>query len=93
VVLYEGHAYVVWTWENNFAKFYVRHIGYDYVVLDWAFQIDEGNPELKRLPQGANPSPADLKEPRAASGKTQIPAERPGRTPDPKRNETEKRGR
>jgi len=46
VNLYEGHAYWVWTWDNHFAKFRVTHIGDDYVVIDWAYQIDEGNPEL-----------------------------------------------
>jgi len=46
VSLIEGHAYLVWTWENHFAKFRVRAIGYDYVVLDWAYQTDAGNPEL-----------------------------------------------
>jgi hypothetical protein len=46
VRLYEGHAYHVWTWDDHFAKFRVEHVGYDYVVIDWAYQIDEGNPEL-----------------------------------------------
>ena len=46
VTLYEGHASYVWTWDNHFAKFKVTHIGFDYVVMDWAYQIDEGNPEL-----------------------------------------------
>lgn len=46
VILRTGHAYWVWTWENNFAKFRVRTVEEDYVVLDWAYQSDEGNPEL-----------------------------------------------
>ena len=50
VVLYPGHAYWVWTWENHFAKFRVHAIGDDFVVLDWAFQVDEGNPELVVIP-------------------------------------------
>lgn len=80
VTLYEGHAYVVWTWENNFAKFQVQHIGYDYVVIDWAFQIDEGNPELKSLTAEKELTPADLKKPRAAAGDNRIPISRPSRT-------------
>ena len=50
VTLYEGHGYLVWTWENHFAKFRVVEIGDDYVVIDWAYQIDEGNPELIVMP-------------------------------------------
>lgn len=57
VSLIEGHAYLVWTWENHFAKFRVRAIGYDYVVLDWAYQNDEGNPELVVLAGGDEGAP------------------------------------
>jgi len=93
VTLYEGHAYVVWTWENNFAKFRVHRIGYDYVVIDWAFQIDEGNPELKRVPGNRELTPADLKTPRATSGPGMIPGYRPGRTNDPEQETDSRRGR
>jgi len=79
VTLYEDHAYLVWTWENNFAKFKVVHIGYDYIAIDWAFQIDEGNPELKALPEGTSPTPADLRQARGVAGDYQIPSARPGR--------------
>jgi len=50
VVLLPGYAYWVWTWENHFAKFRVHTVGDDFVVLDWAFQTDEGNPELVMIP-------------------------------------------
>ncbi len=80
VVLYQDHAYVVWTWENNFAKFRVNHIGYDYVVIDWAFQIDEGNPELKVIPAGENLTPAKLRQPRNTDPDGRIPTVRPSRT-------------
>ncbi len=46
VILRTGQAYWVWTWEGNFAKFRVRTVGEDFVVLDWAYQTVEGNPEL-----------------------------------------------
>ncbi len=46
VILRSGQAYWVWTWENNFAKFRVQTVGEDFVVLDWAYQTAEGNPEL-----------------------------------------------
>lgn len=48
VPLVEGHSYVVWTWDNHFAKFRVASITADRVVIDWAYQVDEGNPELLR---------------------------------------------
>lgn len=57
VVMREGHAYWVWTWDGYFAKFRVRSIGYDFVVLDWAYQSDQDNPELvvMALPGSAAP--------------------------------------
>jgi len=42
----EGHTYIVWTWDNHFAKFRVTAIGSGYAFFDWAYQIDPGNPEL-----------------------------------------------
>ncbi len=54
VNLFEGHAYWVWTWDNHFAKFRVIEIGWDYVVIDWAYQIDEGNPELDIIAGGGS---------------------------------------
>ncbi|MBK8231632.1 MAG: hypothetical protein IPK72_13840 [Candidatus Eisenbacteria bacterium] len=46
VPLIEGHNYVVWTWDNHFAKFRVLSVSGERVVLDWAYQLDAGNPEL-----------------------------------------------
>jgi hypothetical protein len=45
-----GHAYVVWTRDNHFAKFRVTAVGPTQVLLDWAYQIDPGNRELKARP-------------------------------------------
>jgi hypothetical protein len=45
-----GHAYVVWTRDNHFAKFRVTAVGPTQVTLDWAYQIDAGNRELKAKP-------------------------------------------
>lgn len=42
-----GHTYVIWTWDNRFAKIRVKSISRDRMVFDWAFQLDEGNPMLK----------------------------------------------
>ncbi|MEO0143182.1 MAG: hypothetical protein ABIL70_03995 [candidate division WOR-3 bacterium] len=43
-----GHTYVIWTWDNHFAKVRVTSINPDYAIFDWAYQIDPGNPELIR---------------------------------------------
>lgn len=48
VPLIEGHAYIVWTWDDHYAKFRVASLTPDRVVLDWAYQSDPGNPELLR---------------------------------------------
>lgn len=47
VRLYVGHTYVVWTWDNHFAKFRVKYLSPEKVVFDWAYQLVEGNRELK----------------------------------------------
>lgn len=48
-----GHTYVVWTWDNHFAKIRVKSISGDRMVFDWAYQLVEGNPELKiKQPNG-----------------------------------------
>lgn len=41
-----GHTYIFWIWDNHFAKIRLTAIGPDYVIFDWAYQIDPGNPEL-----------------------------------------------
>lgn len=45
-----GHTYVVWTRDNHFAKFRVTAVGPTHVTLDWAYQVDPGNRELKARP-------------------------------------------
>jgi hypothetical protein len=42
----EGHTYIIWTWDNHFAKIRITAIGYDSMIFDWAYQVDPGNPEL-----------------------------------------------
>jgi hypothetical protein len=46
VELIAGHCYVVWTHDNHFAKFRVSRISNGSLVMDWAYQVDPGNPEL-----------------------------------------------
>lgn len=41
-----GHTYIIWTWDNHFAKVRITGFGSDYVIFDWAYQIDPGNREL-----------------------------------------------
>lgn len=46
----EGHTYVIWTWDDHYAKVRVKNITANYVEFDWAYQTSPGNPELKRVP-------------------------------------------
>lgn len=56
VELIEGHTYVVWTWDSYYAKFRVIDIlesvpgSPSGARIDWAYQIDQNNPELKNVP-------------------------------------------
>ena len=55
VELIVGHCYVVWTRDNHFAKFRVTQVlaqptGPPRIEFDWAYQVDQGNPELKARP-------------------------------------------
>lgn len=47
VPLVSGHNYVVWTWDNHFAKFQVVRVDAHELEIDWAYQVDRGNPELR----------------------------------------------
>ena len=43
-----GNTYVIWTWDNHYAKVRVKNITGERIVFDWAYQQVEGNRELKR---------------------------------------------
>jgi len=43
-----GHTFVVWTWDDHFAKFRVNALSPGRVVFDWAYQLIPSNPLLKR---------------------------------------------
>lgn len=47
-----GHTYVVWTWDNHFAKFRIKSITPERMVFDWAYQLMEGEPQLKTSARG-----------------------------------------
>lgn len=46
-----GNTYVIWTWNNRFAKIRVKNITQDRIVFDWAYQTVEGEPMLKSIKQ------------------------------------------
>ncbi len=58
-----GHSYIVEIIENptslNYAKFEVKSIGSNSVVIDWAYQPVNGSPELK-APVEPKPSVVDI---------------------------------
>jgi len=47
VSLVVGHTYVVWTWDNHYAKFRVTALSSSHVVFDWSYQLQQGNTRLK----------------------------------------------
>ncbi|MBI1933570.1 MAG: hypothetical protein HYS24_13645 [Ignavibacteriales bacterium] len=42
-----GHTYVIWTWDNHYAKIRVKAISGDRIIFDWAYQLLEGEQQLK----------------------------------------------
>ncbi len=48
VEMREGYTYIVWTYDNHFAKFRVIELRPNYAVIDWAYQTLEGETLLKR---------------------------------------------
>jgi len=42
-----GHTYVIWTWNNHYAKIRISNITNERVVFDWAYQTLEGEMQLK----------------------------------------------
>lgn len=50
--LIEGHTYVIWTFDDHYAKVRVESINPSgYVVLRWGYQVDEGNLQLAPRPE------------------------------------------
>lgn len=45
-LLIAGHTYVIWTADNHFAKLRAVEVATTWTRLDWAYQVDPGNPEL-----------------------------------------------
>jgi hypothetical protein len=42
-----GHTYVIWTWDNHYAKIRISQMTNERVVFDWAYQLVEGERQLK----------------------------------------------
>lgn len=42
-----GHTYVIWTWDNHYAKVRIKSISDQRIVFDWAYQLLEGEQQLK----------------------------------------------
>lgn len=49
VQLVVGHTFVVWTWDDHYAKFRVTNISPSRVTFDWAYQLQKSNPLMKRV--------------------------------------------
>jgi len=59
VEVIKGHSYILWTWDNHFAKLRVEDFTTHYGILfDWAYQVEPGNQELKPSP----PKDSDLRK-------------------------------
>ena len=59
VLLAKGHTYVVWTYDDHYAKFRVTSMSTDRMTFDWAYQLQVSNPLLKRaVVGGAGSRPA-----------------------------------
>ena len=57
----EGHTYVIWTWDNHFAKIRIYAITDTRVVFDWAYQLVEGEPLLKNSRESETRDPLSRK--------------------------------
>lgn len=42
-----GHTYIIWTWDNHYAKIRIKSISNERIVFDWAYQLLEGEQQLK----------------------------------------------
>ncbi len=49
-VLRVGHTYVIWTWDDHYAKFRVSALSPTRVVFDWAYQVRPSTALLKKAP-------------------------------------------
>ncbi|MCX6171169.1 MAG: hypothetical protein NTX65_17685 [Ignavibacteriales bacterium] len=59
-----GHTYVVRTWDLHYAKVRIYSLTSDKMIFDWAYQLVEGNRELKRgqIPEVRKTIPANVEK-------------------------------
>lgn len=50
VLLIDGHTYVIWTFDNHYAKVRIKEINSNNIVFDCSYQTVVGNTQLKRSP-------------------------------------------
>lgn len=50
-VVIPGHTYVIWTFDNRYAKVRVKSIQGERMTFDWAFQTVKGEKQLKTVPK------------------------------------------
>ena len=43
-----GHTYIIWTWDDHYAKLRVSSVSSTRIAFDWAYQLQKGNTRLKR---------------------------------------------
>ncbi len=48
-----GHTYVIWTWDNHYAKVRISDIQGNRLVFDWSFQLIKGETQLKSKPRSS----------------------------------------
>ncbi len=46
-----GHTYVIWTWDDHYAKVRVTQSSLSSLRFDWAYQLQSGNHRLKSSPE------------------------------------------
>ncbi len=44
-----GHTYVIWTSDNHYGKIRISSVSSDRMTFDWAYQLVEGAPQLKKI--------------------------------------------
>ncbi len=47
VVALPGHTYVIWTWDDHYAKVRVTNVSPSRVIFDWVYQLRPSTPLLK----------------------------------------------
>ncbi len=64
----KDYSYIVWTWDNHFAVIKIEEVFEDKIIYSWAYQLEEGNPQLKASTDG-NQKKRAFKPPVKQTGK------------------------